>query len=489
MHLNQEQNQRQTQVQRIAPQLIQANTLLQCSNAELLQMIEQEQHENPALDDTDDAGTDAPFEAAGARTEKDREERAAQEEAVDFSFVDYDRKDTAAASHADSDFDPLMLARAPTTLAEQLLSHLRATSHSPAETQVAEYLVDALDDRGYLALDLEEACAVLRAPCSLVMEGIRRLQACDPPGVGARDVRECLLLQMRALGEAEKEDGEAYDPIAEAVIREHWEALIKGRHSHLARRLGVPLARVEAALAFIKTRLAPHPAEKFRAPWEHRPDSRSATVRADVVIRRGAIGFEAEVLGFDNLTLHVNPHYRQLYDSIKTARTDGGPARFDGKALGADHKKHVVAYVERANMFLRNLQQRRRTIQKIALALVETQQGFLETGERRFLRPLTRTMLADMVGMHESTISRALLHKYVQLPSQEVVPFDVFFEQSATVKDLIAAIIEAEDSSAPLSDLAVGEALKARGHTVARRTVVKYREELRIPASYLRRRR
>lgn len=483
MQLKQEQNQRQTQAQKIAPQLIQANALLQCSNAELLQMIEQEQQENPALDDTDDPDSDMPYQTA--KTEKDSEERATPEEPVDFSFVDYDRKDSAATSHSDTDFDPLMLARAQTTLAEQLLSHLRATAHGPAEVRVAEFLVDALDSRGYLNLDLEEACTILQVSCTLIMEGIQRLQACDPPGIGARDVRECLLLQMRARQEEVLE----YDPIAHALLGEHWEGWIKGRHGHIARRLGVSQTRVEEALTFIKRHLAPHPAEQFRPPWEHRPDSRSETVRPDVIIRRGVVGFEVEVLGFDNLTLHVNPHYRQLYDSIKTARMGGGAAQFDGKTLSADHKKHVVAYVERANMFLKNLQQRRRTIQKIALALVETQQGFLETGERRFLRPLTRTRLADLVGMHESTISRALLHKYVQLPAQDVVPFDIFFEQSATVKDVVAALIEAEDQSAPLSDLAVTEALKTRGHHIARRTVVKYREELRIPASYLRRRR
>ncbi|MDQ2687770.1 MAG: hypothetical protein M3Y28_07890, partial [Armatimonadota bacterium] len=177
MQLNQEQYQRQTQAQKIAPQLIQANTLLQCSNAELLQMIEQEQQENPALDDTDDADSETGYEAAQTKAEKEREE------SLDFSLVDYDRKDTAATSQADSDFDPLMLARAQTTLAEQLLSHLRATAHSPAEVRVVEYLVDALDGRGYLNLDIEEACDSLRVPCTLIMEGIRRLQACDPPGI------------------------------------------------------------------------------------------------------------------------------------------------------------------------------------------------------------------------------------------------------------------------------------------------------------------
>lgn len=483
MQLQQEQNQRQTQAQKIAPHLIQANTLLQCSNAELLQMIEQEQRENPALDEAEDL--DPAFEAPAAEARKDDEERPDREEALDFSYVEYDRKDTAATLHTEGDFDPLMLARAQTTLAEQLLSHLRATSRSADEERVAEYLVDALDERGWLQFDLDEACVILRVPCTMMLEGIRRLQACDPAGVGARDLRECLLLQMRHL----QEESDRYDAVTETLIRDHWESLTQRRHSHLARRLGVTPARVQQALDFIPACLTHDPAARFRAPWEHRPDSQSATVRPDVVIRRGATGFQVEVLGFENISLHLNPHYRHLYDSIRAARNGGQTAQIDGRALTADHQKHVIAYVERANLFLKNLQQRKRTIQKIALALVETQQGFLETGQRGFLRPLTRTRLADMVGMHESTISRALLHKYVQLPSQEVVPFDIFFEQAVNVKGAVQALIEAESADAPLSDQAITDALKARGMDVARRTIVKYREEFRIPASYLRRRR
>ena len=140
-------------------------------------------------------------------------------------------------------------------------------------------------------------------------------------------------------------------------------------------------------------------------------------------------------------------------------------------------------------MFLKNLQQRRRTIQKITMVLIECQQGFLETGQRSFLRPLTRTHLAKRVAMHESTVSRALLHKYVQIPSGDVLSFDVFFENAVTIKGTIAALVSEETADTPLSDQAIVDVLTSRGLSVARRTVVKYREEMRIPASYLRRRR
>lgn len=481
MQLRQDHSQRQTQSQKIAPHLIQANTLLQCSTAELMQMIEQEQRENPALDEGEDEAELEAAERPDEASEHDEERQATADE-MELARFEYDAVETGTTPQGDTDFDPLMLARAQTSLSETLLSYLRATSQTPTDERIAEYLVNCLDERGYLQIDLDEACAVLQVSCALIKEGIARLQACDPPGIGARDLQECLLLQFFALREQGEEA--AIDPVAERLVTEHWDALVQRRHGRLTRRLGVTPARMEAALVFIQERLTPHPAALYRQPWEHRPDSQSMTVKPDVLIKRSVAGFEVEVLGFENLALHINPHYRSLYASIREGRKEGQSA-----ALSADHEKHVVAYVERANLFLKNLQQRRRTIQKIARALMESQQGFLETGQRAFLRPLTRTKLAEMVGMHESTISRALLHKYVQLPSQEVVPFEVFFEQSATIKDAVAEMIAAEDPDAPLSDQLITDALKARGTTVARRTVVKYREELRIPASYLRRRR
>ena len=239
---------------------------------------------------------------------------------------------------------------------------------------------------------------------------------------------------------------------------------------------------------FITKKLKPNPAAGFRMPWDHHQNGQSRGIRPDVIIKRSGISFTVEVLGFDNTTLQVNPYYRSLYDAIRASRHGGEPARDGAVRLSADHQKHVVAYVERANMFLKNLQQRRRTIQKITMALIECQQGFLETGQRQFLRPLTRTHLAKMVSMHESTVSRALLYKYVQLPSQDVVSFDIFFENAVTLKGVIAALVAEETPGLPLSDQAIVDALQERGFTVARRTVVKYREEMRISASFLRRR-
>ena len=535
MQLRQENQQRQIQAQKLAPHLIQANTLLQCSTLELQQIIEQEQQENPALDSLDE-GREVPVEAgcrlcpgsrigacaqcpysrnysalsgdlmpgdlpASSHDDGDAGPSLADSQAIAAARGEETAEEERLSARAENefgqysgtegggdggDFDPLILARTQTTLGDELLLYLRATSQSPEETLVSEYLVDSLDERGYLQLDIDEACTVLRLPCSLITQGIERLQNCDPPGIGARDLRECLLLQMRHLREeisSEAETGNsasaAFDALALQILTHHWDSLIQHRYPVLARRLNVPYKRVEAAIAFIQ-QLKPNPAAGFRVPWDHTQNGQSRSIRADVIIKRSiGIGFTVDVLGFDNTSLQINPYYRSLYESIRTG----------GASLPTDHQKHVIAYVERAGMFLKNLQQRRRTIQKIALALIECQQGFLETGQRSFLRPLTRTRLAKMVEMHESTVSRALLYKYVQLPTQEVVSFDIFFENAVTIKGTIAALVAEEAADAPLSDQSIVDVLNERGMSVARRTVVKYREEMRIPASYLRRQR
>lgn len=520
MQLRQENTQRQVQVQKLAPHLIQANALLQCSTQELLQVIEQEQQENPALEmldagpDVSDGGcrlcpgsrigscSHCPFSRESSAQSRKRDDDDGLSLAESLAMLAARGEETAederqaaraenefgqlGGEEGEGEFDPLILARTETSLAEQLLLHLRATSETPEELMVAEYLVDSLDERGWLQVDIDEACAVLRIPCRLVTQGIERLQSCDPPGVGARDLRECLLLQMRHL--REEGDEPNFDLIALTLVQQHWDSLIKQRYTVLARKLGLPLKRIQTALDFIK-KLKPNPAAGFRMPWDHQQNGQSRSIRPDVIIRRSGVGFTVEVLGFDNTSLQVNPYYRGLYDAIRTSRKNGEAPRDSGVRLSDDHQKHVIAYVERANMFMKNLQQRRRTIQKITMTLIECQQGFLETGQRSFLRPLTRTNLAKMVDMHESTISRALLYKYVQLPNQDVLPFDIFFENAVTVKGIIAALVSEETQESPLSDQALVDALQERGLTVARRTVVKYREEMRISASYLRRRR
>jgi RNA polymerase sigma-54 factor len=197
-----------------------------------------------------------------------------------------------------------------------------------------------------------------------------------------------------------------------------------------------------------------------------------------VIIRRTEFGYEVEVLGADPYGLGLNPTYRDAYDQIKT----GNGHHTD------DDKKHITEYVERAELFIRNINQRRKTLRLITRCIVDCQTGFLETGSRQFLRPLTRTAIAKMLTIHESTVSRATANKYVQLPNQEVVSFDFFFNGSLSIKDAIEELIQEEDPANPLSDQQITELLQEKGISVARRTIVKYRESQKILSSARRRR-
>jgi RNA polymerase sigma-54 factor len=197
-----------------------------------------------------------------------------------------------------------------------------------------------------------------------------------------------------------------------------------------------------------------------------------------VLIRRTPLGYEIEILGPSQTLLGINPTWREEYEVIRKGNGH----------LKEDHRKQVTEYVERAETFIRHINQRRRTLRQITRSIIDCQHGFIETGSRAFLLPLTRTKVAEVLGMHESTVSRATAKKYVQLPNQEVIPFDIFFNPSLAIKTAIEEIIASEDPSKPLSDQRIVELLGKQGIDVARRTIVKYRDAQKILSSNRRRR-
>ena len=513
MDLRQDLTQKNLQTQKIAPNLIHANLLLQCSSAELQQIIEQEQNENPALDgdevvsydkgcaqcpglnslackgcrafEQDSMSSDwlkgdgsavaTPASQISAMGEDD-----SPEPMEDFAVSRLYSQDEYDLSREPLTFDPILLAPAETSLADHLLSQLRATSTTRSDNLIADFLVGSLDADGYLRIASDEISLSLDVTITEVENNIARLQACDPPGIGARDIRECLLIQMKSLREDNNDI--PVNALAECIVQNHWRNLVTHRHQDIQSELGISEEELTIALTFIRNHLTPRPSAQFRQPWGR--DAAGSAIHADVIIKKTPTGFDVEVTGFENLALHVNPYYRSLYESIQTSKPHGRESH-----VAADHARHVVTCVERANLFLKNLTRRKNTIERISRALIDCQIGYISTGKRSFMRSLTRAQLGEMVNLHESTVSRAVQHKYVQIPIGDVVPFDVFFGSVASAQEIIAQMISEENEKSPLSDQAIAEALKARGMNIARRTVVKYREDLRIPASYLRRKR
>ncbi len=478
------QDQRQVIAARIDPKLIMANSILQLTSLELVQSIEAELLENPALEtmeETSCAGdcidpSVCPYCSARKARENDNEQ---QGETPDSGDHDNEYEPfLSVLGIDDEDYDVVGNLEAELTLQEHLCGLLRA--QVPAgDYWIAEYLVNNLDDRGWLDGTPQGLALELNIPEATVRRLLTVIQSLDPPGVGAQNLQECLLLQLRYLREETAEAAHIkIITVAERLICDHYDHVTASRYTKLARAVGIPVDEVKQTIEYIRTRLNPYPASQFRPPWAYRPTNTKATVRPDVVIRRTELGYEVEILGGEPFSLGVNPTYRDAYSQIKS----GSHAHSD------DDRKHITEYVERAELFIRNIHQRRHTLRQITRCIVDWQTGFLETGSRQFLRPLTRTRVAKILSIHESTVSRATANKFVQLPNQEVVGFDVFFDSSLSVKDAIEEIIQEEDPANPLSDQQITEMLQNKGITVARRTIVKYRDSQKILSSTRRRR-
>lgn len=468
-----EQGLRQSLSQRIDPKLIMANSILQLTSLELQQVVEQELAENPALEVPDDDPCDNCDQPKTLCIDCPFRKQAVSSDETDISIYELEQPIDFAADADDSEGDFISNIRAEITLHDHLTSLLRAAL-SPNHWLVGEYIISNINDAGYLEGSIEEFAHDMGKDFDEISDVLAVIQTFDPPGVGARDLRECLKLQLERLAEDDRGN-----PVALAMVRDFWLEMLAGKIGRIARRLRVSAKDIVSAIEFIKKQLNPYPGNSFRPPYQTDADDFSSSVRPDVVVRRTPAGYEIEVMGHDQYVLNISSTYRQMYEEIK----NGGAQKYN-----KDDKTHIVEFVERADLFIRNINQRRKTLRQITKSIVEFQQGYLETSSKAFLRPLTRTRIARTLSLHESTVSRATANKYVQLPSEEVVPFDFFFDGSVSVKDLICELIAVEDKTSPLSDQQIAEILQERGLRVARRTVVKYREAQKILSSRQRRR-
>lgn len=475
-----QQDQHQALTQRIDPKIILANTILQMNTVELIQSIENELTENPALETIDEAGCPGncidPALCVHCGGTADRQ--FASTFPTSNTFLDADDYAVPDLYQPDDDYDPVGNLEAEMTLAEHLCAQLRATL-STNDYPIGEYLISSLDDNGWLSECPRAIAEELGAQESEILRVLRVLQSLDPPGVGAMTLQECLLLQLRYLQEEHLCDEELETlQTAELLVRDHFESFWKRLYPRLARAAKCSIDDVKKASDFVTRHLNPFPASQFRPPHVHSLVNGPAVIRPDVVIRRGEFGLEIDVTGAEPYMLSVNARYRDAYMQLKNSRRGHSELEV----------KHVTEYVERAERFIANIHLRRHTLRQITRCIADCQTGFLETGSVTFLRPLTRTRVARLLSIHESTVSRATANKFVRLPNQEVVPFDLFFDSSLAIKNSIQAIIRDEDASNPLSDQQIVEILAEQGVTVARRTVVKYRKQQKILSSTRRKR-
>ncbi|MGH2447574.1 MAG: RNA polymerase factor sigma-54 [Chloroflexota bacterium] len=453
---------------RVSPRLIAANHILEMSSQQLQDTISQEIDENPALDLVDVSVCPT----CGQPVEGDICPRCSRKEEPSSTDPTEQYLENLAwnssAVTRDDEFDPLTLVAAQVTLEEKLLIDLGAMLDEE-DMPIAEYLVGSLDSDGYLRCSIYEVCEHLNVDPERVETVLQALQSLEPPGIGARDVRECMLLQLAYLAGRGVEH-----PLAFSLVRDHLEDLGKHKFNKIAHDLGSDPGTIEETWEFIKSQLNPHPSEGEQGvPTRSGPRPTQGHVMPDVVIRDGEDGFEVEVIESRRFGLSVNSMYQQLL-----AQVNNNSSQYTDQ-----DREHIQHYVSRAKMFIANINQRRQTMQKITSYLVTYQTDFLRHGVRH-LKPLTRAMLAERTGIHESTVSRATAAKYVMLPSGEVIPFSNFFSASLSVKDIIKDMISSEEC--PLTDQEIASHLRDYGYSVARRTVAKYRDQLDILPSSLR---
>lgn len=492
----------------VSPSLIEANYILSLSQQELQAVIEAEMGQNPALE-LDDRPTcpicgsvlEGRF-CPVCRTEQDTPENPDELD----SMSDFDELPLApsATREEDPDFDPMTLVASGESVIDQIHADARV-SLDEHEHPIAAFIIESLDERGFLTMSIEETAEALGTTPEKVTSIIEVIQDVAPVGVGARDLRECLLLQLDYL----ERNGTQIPEHTREVIDRFLSEFGQHKFGQISRALGISGEDLEVIRDFIRGHLNPFPLQSDQAKsWRSPTDSRFVAPDVIIDIRDGEICVEV----IDNKFFHLRTN--ALYDQLagefsrkkgqKTLKerlaarnasqddNDGaGEERIeiDASTLAettADDKQHVRQYTNRAKTFMMNIQQRRDTLLRISETIVEFQENFLRGGVRE-LRPLTRALVAQQVGVHESTVSRATANKYVMLPNRKVIPFSDFFTPSLSTKDIIQEIIEREaQKGEPLTDRKICDLLLDEGIRIARRTVAKYRAELGILPSTMR---
>jgi RNA polymerase sigma-54 factor len=485
----------------LTPQLQQSIRLLQLSTLELSQEIDLALADNPLLERIDDPlaaasriaadgalldrrvsgannanGADdadgEPSVGADGADAADGDQGAADE----AGYLDWGGGHGAAAADEEDERGPAVWVAAGATLAQHLREQLGATQATPKDRTLVELLIEALDDNGHLTSTLEEILHMCPPQAQVELgdltAALRLLQSFDPPGVGARDVTECLSLQLEELGRQQKS---ACPPralqLAQAIVRAHLPLLASRNYAKLCRLLAASDDELRRAEQLIRG-LNPYPGAGFG-------EQTAAYVTPDVHVRRVKGKWAAR----------LNP------ETMPRLRLDRSFADLVRRERGQEGNGAWSARLQEARWLIRNIQQRYNTILRVSQAIVERQQGFFNHGAVA-MRPLILREIAEKVDLHESTVSRVTTGKYMSTPFG-ILELKYFFgshvateaggaASSTAIRAFIKQLIGGENPKDPLTDSRIAELLGEQGFVVARRTVAKYREALKIAAVTLR---
>ncbi len=447
---------------KLAPQIIQSIEILQLPTLALEELVLQEMSENPVLEMTAASPGEQPIPADETSEEDEEEDPVQREIAEEWREFSGERPRRGSREASDRKQEAMLnTAARPLSLQEYVLGQFRLIDLPAAVSRAGTDIIANLDDNGYLRAAIEEiveasegAYAVEDARSALAV-----VQNLDPPGVGARDLTECLLLQVPP---------EGHD-LVRAVIGEHLEDVERNRLPHIARKTGASVEEVKEAIEYI-SHLNPRPGSLF----SDRPVPR---IVPDLVVEYTDKGYEVRLEDSYVPNLAISG----LYERLASAR-DSGEAT----------KKYLRDKIRAARWLIDAIEQRKTTLYRIARAVVDLQKEFFDYGLSH-LKPLRMQEVADKVGVHVSTVSRAIADKYVQTP-RGIFPIKYFFtgglstgeggvQTWRTVQQEIKDLVDGEDKRDPLSDDQIAKVLAGKGYDVARRTVTKYRKGMRIPSS------
>jgi RNA polymerase sigma-54 factor len=456
----------------LAPQLRQSLEMLQLPILELRTMIQQEIEQNPTMEEKALESEPIEIEPGDGKTEEagemefDKEFEALaklDEEWRDYFFQDLDNRPFNTESEERRQFLMDSLPQKE-SLQEHLINQLRMADLSDKDRQAAELLIGSINNDGYIAGSLEELAASAGCELAHLQDLLGIVQDFHPIGVGARDLRECLLLQLERMGKL--------DTLTAHIVRDHLDSLAARKIPDIAKALKVTPEEVEKATQLIST-LDPKPGRLYS-------DDTSNYILCEVVVQK-VDGQYIVVLNDDQLPhVRISKHYREMLSS---------------EDVKADVKSYIRERIRSGAFLIKSIHQRQRTIYRIASEIVSRQTEFLDNGVSH-LKPMTMSEVAKVVSVHETTVSRAVSGKYMKTPIG-VYEMKFFFTpgiktesgvslSNKTVKDMIANMVAREDPSQPLSDQEIMERLQKQGLHIARRTIAKYRLVLHIPPSHMR---
>lgn len=471
MALKQQLNQKQTQKLILAPALQQAIKLLPLTNLELIEVIDTELSQNPVLEINEEREKDTNKDKAEEVTPEEREDKEKAEEEKEFEayFEEYFDNRFNSPNTYEKKEAPALESFIPssTSLWDHLDWQANLTFFDEKEKEIALFIIGNINDDGYLKMPVKDIAETMNAGIDQVEQIRQEIMRFDPIGAGSLDLKEALLLQLEYL--------DLGDETTKKIIRDYFHLLEKSDYPQIAKYLDISLEEVKNHIDLIR-KLNPNPGKKYS-------QEKTYYIVPDIIVKKEGERYTVTLNNEGLPQLRINRFYRRM---LAKAAHDNPEAH-----------EYLKEKMKKAFWFLRSLDQRNNTIHKVARYIVDKQSDFIEKGLEH-IKPLTLIELAQEIGVHESTVGRVVANKYILTP-RGLFSLKYFFHKSVSgeygeeistlrIKERIKKLVEKEDRDRPLSDIEIGDILAKENFKIARRTVAKYRKQLRISPSHIRKR-